>query len=360
MNKKNVVGVILIAFFIGAIGSIVIGRFVIPYFADFKNLSFLNRISSEAPIIINHREEVHLNEGANLIDLSKQAGNYTVGFYRQAPGGGIKFLGNGIIMSNDGLIFTTKQVAASTQGSSPLWAVLNDGTKYQATIRATDPRADLAVVTISANNLSVAPLSDAKALLAGQRILGIGQSNREQFHKFLTGLVTNSMANNADLDRVFSSIAFEETIKTDANISADYFGGPVLNLEGKVVGMMANINNNILPSEDLQTALSSYLSTGKIIRPFIGIKYLSLSNSLAKVYSLPTGGALVNFVEDNSAAKRAGLLSSDLITSVDGIAIDGNNSFEYLFNNHPISQMRLKVLRAGKEMEIIVQPDSNE
>src|SRR3989344_5020849 len=109
MNRKQLTIIILIAFFVGALGSILLGRFTLPYLSRYQGLSWLSKLSTTSPIVINRREEVHLNEGANLIDLAKQAGNYTVSFYKGVLPN-YKFVGNGIIMSSDGLIFTTKEV----------------------------------------------------------------------------------------------------------------------------------------------------------------------------------------------------------------------------------------------------------
>lgn len=354
--RKQIIWTIVIAFFVGATGSIVLGRFVIPYFATFKGLSILNKLSTSAPIIINRREEVQLNEGVNLMDLSRQASNIVVSFYYGMEPN-YKFTGNGIIMSNDGMIFASRSVFLPESGK--LIAMLNDGTSYSATIRAVDPRSDLVVITIDAKNLPVAQLADARSLNVGQRVLGVGGSNVAQNYKITNGFVTNSMSNVSSPDRVYNSKAFEETIETDAVITSEFFGGPMINLNGRVVGMMANTANNILPAEDLQTALFSYLATGKVIRAFIGIQYLNLSQSLAKLRNLSQSGALVTQVDLNSSASRGGLLVNDFIVSVDGQAIGAGNSFEYLFNNHPISAMKLKVIRTGVEKELTIQPDSN-
>ncbi len=350
MNRKQLVTFILIAFFIGAIGSIAIGRFVIPYLATFPKLQSLNRLATNSPIIVNRREEVQLNEGVNLIDLVKQAGNITATIY-SGNNGNYKFAGNGIIVSSDGLIFTTKQVGSS---AGNLIVVLNDGTSFPATVGPADPRSDLMVIKIPAQNLSVAEFDEARSLQAGQRVIGIGPSTKEFNHKFTTGFVSKTISNTASLERVFLSQAFEESFDTDAAIRPEFFGGPMINLQGKVVGMMSNANSNILPAEDLQTALISYFANTKILRPNLGIKYLSLSKSLATLKGLQQAGALVLEVQAGTPAQKAGLLANDFIIELDGQNLQ-NSSLEYLLNRHSITDMKIKVLRAGNPVELTVK-----
>lgn len=352
MTKKNLPWLLLLIIVFGAFGSILFSRGLFPYFATYPGFAWLNKLSTDSPIIINRTSQVQLNEGVNIIDLVKQSGNITVSIFAGSGNTISKFLGNGVIMSPDGLIFTSKTAINSAAGK--MTVVLNDGTAYEATVGPTDPRSDLAILTIPARNLPTAQMGLARELVPAQRIIGIGQSQAENTRKFLTGFVTNSMRNAHSLERVFTTHAFEETIETDAVIPAEFYGGPAINLNGKVVGLMANTRSNILPSEDLQTALASYLANSKIVRPFIGVKYLSLSASLAKLKGLPQAGALVTGFEDSSSAKQAGVMVNDLIVAVAGEKIDDSQTFEHLFNHRAEGPIELEVIRAGVSVKISV------
>lgn len=357
MNKRNWHWHLLVIIIFGALGSIVFSRWLFPYFATYPGLSWLNKLSTNYPIIINRTQEVQLNEGVNIIDLVRQSGSVTVSIYSGSTGSVGKFLGNGVIMSSDGLIFTSR---TAIQGNAKLTVVLTDGTSYEATLGPTDPRSDLAVLTIPARNLPTAQAASARELVAAQRIIGIGGSQAEGTRKFVTGFVTNTMKNAHSLERVFTTNAFEETIETDAVITPEFFGGPAINLNGKLIGLMANTRSNILPVEDMQTALASYLSTGKITRPFVGLKYLSLSKSLAALKGLPQAGALVTGFEDFSSAKKAGIAVGDLIVALDDQEVTDERSFETMFNQHPIAPMKLTIIRAGARMEVTVTVESND
>ena len=120
MTKKQITWIILSAFFIGGIGGVFMGRFFIPYIASVTGISSLNKLVTTSPIVVTRTQEVQLNEGVNIIDLVKQAGNSTVSIYDPAN----NFLGNGVIVSSDGLIFTSNTILGK---QTSVTVVTNDG-----------------------------------------------------------------------------------------------------------------------------------------------------------------------------------------------------------------------------------------
>lgn len=347
MKRNNWFWLILLILILGGIGGVLFGRFLIPALSNVPGFSWAQKLESNNPVIINRREEVQLNEGANILELVRQASTYTVSLYSQTPN--IKFLGNGIITSADGMVVVSR---ASLGNATSINVVTNDGTNYTGLVRAMDPRSELAVVTVTAKNLTFAQFADASNLQASQRLLFVGRSNDSFTHKFASGFVTDTVANTPSLDHVFSSESFENTIQSDAKLSADFVGGPVVNLDGRVVGMV-NSSMGILIGENLQTAVSSFLQNGKIVRPAFGIKYLNLSQALAGLKGLPQAGLLVASVDENSPAKKAGLLTNDLIIAVDGADIT-NNNFEKIVNSHGLSPIPLMIIRNGSQQSISI------
>lgn len=245
MKSKQIILVLVIAFFVGGIGGVMMNRFLLPYLSTFPGFSFLNQIVSSAPIVINRREEVQLNEGVNLIDLIKQSGNITVGIYDNKN----NFLGNGIIATSDGLIITTSQIIANQPQVS---VITTDGQKFPAALKVKDTKSNLVLLYIVANNLPVVQFDDAASLQAGQRVLFIGRGNANFQHEALAGFVKQSLANQLQ----------NQQISTDAVVSNDFFGGPVVNLNGSVVGLVISANQNII-GEDLKIFLSNYLVNPK-------------------------------------------------------------------------------------------------
>lgn len=343
MKIKYAVWVLVIAFIIGGIGGVLFNRFLIPFMSSLPGLSWMQKLESSNPVIINRREEVSYNEGTNLINLSKQAAAYTVSIYSAQQ----KFLTNGIIVSADGMVLSSKANLPATGGVT---IITNDGSNYPGAIRALDPRSDLAVITFNGSNLPFAQFSDSWNLQTSQRLIYIGRGNKEFQRQFGSGAVTQNASNQASLERVFSSENFENTVLTDAKLTSDFIGGPILNLNGEVVGMTQS-SLQVLPSEALATAVQSFFSGGKIARPVLGVKYLYLSAALAKLKSLPQAGLLVQSVDAGSPAAKAGLVANDLIINFDNQAVPDSN-FEKILNQHAITQVPIEVLRNGEQLTL--------
>lgn len=354
MNRKQLISVTLIAFFVGAVGSIAVSRFLIPYTASVTGWQALNKLVTSSPIVVNRREEIFLNDGVNLIELAKQAGNFTVTLYSKDANP--TFLGNGIILTSDGLIFTSKTILA---GKTELVVLTNNGNSYKASVRAVDPKSDLAAITINEKNLNTPTFASSLDLQVGQRVLTIGESNTAFTRSFMQGYVINSATNyKSSLWRTYSTEVLEDFFETDAAINTGRFAGsPLINLEGKLVGMVtASAAQKIVTAENLQTALASYLADGKIVRPRLGLSYFQLSKSLATLRGFNRSGILV--AQTNAASPAAGkFLTNDLIFEVDGQNVE-NQSFEQLINRHAIGEIKLKLLRNDKEMEVKVNLES--
>jgi serine protease Do len=350
MNRKQVVIWIILIFIIGGIAGIVFNRYLLPALADVRGFGWVSRLQATYPIVINRREEIQLNEGVNLIELTKQANTMTVSIYSAREPR--RLLGNGFILSSDGLIFTAKEVVGS---QNEFIVALNDGSVFQGTVRALDPKSELAVMTIAGRDLRQAQFADASNLQVGQRIIALGRTDREFTRKLASGLVTKTVMNNANPDKVLSSEVIEETVETDALINSEFVGGPVINLQGRVVGMVANSSGKILLAESMDTALRSFLEQGRIQRPRLGIKYQVIRKTAANIRQLASTGALVVDLEEGPA-KAAGLQKNDLITRFNGQSVD-ETSFEYLLDKNYLGEVRLTVLRAGAAQEIVIKPE---
>jgi len=348
MSKKLLINMVVVAFIVGAMGSVVLNRYVIPSASNLPGLSWLSSLSYNSPIVITRREEVRLNEGVNLIELTKQAQTVTVSIYDSAQ----KFLGNGIIITSDGTIFTTKDVVgALTQVS----VVSNDGTAYQGLVRATDPKSPLAVVSVTGSDMPVAQFADAGAMQTAQRILALGRTSQEFTRKFASGLITQTMNNHTDTAQTLSTENFVATISTDASLDAGFIGGPVVNLQGQIVGLVTAASGQVLPSEAIDGAVQTYLQFGKIQRPVIGLSYMNVPGNIARLRNLPAAGALVTAVEANGPAARAGLAANDLITAVNGQKI-GTTIFEQYITTQGMNEMRLTVRRGTADVEVTLKP----
>lgn len=341
---RNLVLWIFIIALVGGISGVLFNKFVIPTLSHVRGLTWVSKLESNTPVIINRREVVQFTDGTDLLNLTKQIEASTVSIYQAN-----KFVGNGIIATSDGMIVTTKSVVSA---AGPYIAVLNDGRQFPMAVRALDPKSEIAIATVSVNNLPFVQWAAAADLETSQKLVFIGRSNASFTHEFALGQITQRLINQRSVDRVFDSESLETNITSDAKLTSDFVGGPVSNLEGKIVGLTQS-NLGILIAENIQSAISSYFTTNKIVRPALGIKYLNLSEETAAIRGLTQAGVYVISVADGPA-KLAGVLPNDLIIAADNKDLKSNN-FEQILNGHSVSDFPITVLRGTNQIDLTVK-----
>jgi serine protease Do len=153
-----------------------------------------------------------------------------------------------------------------------------------------------------------------------------------------------------------NSESLEGLIQTDAAINPGNSGGPLLNLAGEVIGIAtatASSAQNIgfaVPSNTAQAILNNYLKNGKIIRPFLGVGTVLLSKEVATLNNLPQG-ALVRSVQAGSAAEKAGIKVTDIVTELGGQKIDETTSLAKALGTHQVGEkVTIKMWRTGGEI----------
>jgi serine protease Do len=226
--------------------------------------------------------------------------------------------GSGVIIREDGVILTNYHVV---QGARTVEVGLADGTSHTGQVLGGDPGVDIAVVRIQARGLPVAPLADSDRLQPGQSAIAIG--NPLGLERSVTRGVISAV------NRAPPGLRMEELIQTDAAINPGNSGGPLLDSQGRVVG----INTVILRGDPRTTPTGAVglgfavpinlaadianqlLTTGRIRRAFLGINYQDLDPELVRQYRLPVASGIVLLhVEPNSPAGRAGLRRGDIVT----------------------------------------------
>ncbi|MCL5733842.1 MAG: trypsin-like peptidase domain-containing protein [Patescibacteria group bacterium] len=285
------------------------------------------------------------------------------GTQKQEVGGG-----SGFIISSDGLILTNKHVVSEKNASYTV--LTNDGKKYDAKVLAQDPATDLAVVKINQTGLPTVKLGDSDSVQLGQTAIAIGNALGE-FRNTVSAGVISGLARTITASGAGISETIEGVFQTDAAINAGNSGGPLLNLKGEVIGIntaMVSGAQNIgfaIPINKAKRDIDSVKTTGKIISPYLGVRYILITPDLAKKEKLSVeNGALVRgeknepAVIKNSPAGKAGIQAEDIIVSVNGVKIDQNNSLASLVQKYKVGdKINLKVLRNGKELsfEVILE-----
>lgn len=273
--------------------------------------------------------------------------------------------GTGFIISSDGLILTNKHVVADVQAEYTV--LTNDEKKYQAKVLARDPLKDLAIIKIEAVNLPMVTLGNSDNVKIGQTAIAIGNALGEFRNTIsvgvISGLSRTIIASGGGLQEELRNI-----IQTDAAINQGNSGGPLLNLKGEVIGIntaVASGAQNIsfaLPINEAKKAISTVKSQGKIIYPYIGIRFVNITEKIQQDNKLrvSAGAWLKPSASDpavlkNSPAEKAGLKEGDIITEVNGEKVTSKKIVSDLIAQYNVGDtIKLKVLRGSQELLILV------
>jgi serine protease Do len=293
------------------------------------------------------------------ISTSRNIQDFFSGQTVQQTGGG-----TGFVLTSDGLIVTNKHVVADA--GAEYTVITSDGKSYKATVLSRDTFNDLAVVKIDATGLKPVELGDSAALNVGQWVIAIGNALGQFQNSVTVGVVS---AKERQLSA--SGESLDGLIQTDAAINPGNSGGPLVNLAGQVVGINTAIAGNAegigfaINIDSVKTALDSVEKTGKIVRPYLGVRYLSINKEIAQSSKLPVDkGALVYrgtgaadvAVVPGSPADKAGLKENDIITKINGQEINETTSLVSLLQKYKVGDtISLSILRQGQEIKVDVK-----
>jgi S1-C subfamily serine protease len=254
--------------------------------------------------------------------------------------------GSGFFVSSDGLIVTNKHVV--DQKDVEYTVFTNDGKKHSAKVLARDPVLDIALIKINGSNFSYLNLGNSDALQVGQSAIAIGNALGEFRNTVSVGVISGLARSITAGDSFGKSETLDKVIQTDAAINPGNSGGPLLNLSGQVIGVNVAIvqgSQNIgfsLPVNSIKGVIESVKTTGKIVRPYLGIRYVAINadmkekNNLTVDYGvIVKGGTDKNelAVIPGSPADKAGIVENDIILEIDGVKLGIRYIFRG-FSNH--------------------------
>lgn len=286
--------------------------------------------------------------------------------------------GSGVIFKKENgkaYIITNNHVV---EGASSLKVSLYDGTEVTAKLVGSDSLTDLAVLQISDDHVTkVAHFGDSSDLRTGETVIAIG----DPLGKDLSRTVTQGIVSGVDRTISMSTSAGETSInviQTDAAINPGNSGGPLLNTDGKIVGInsMKISEDDVegigfaIPSNDVKPIAEELLSKGQIERPYIGVSMLDLEQvpqnyqegTLGLFGSQLNKGVYIREVASGSPAEKAGLKAEDIIIGLKGKEIDtGSELRNILYKDAKIGDtVEVKILRNGKEMTKKIKLDQKE
>lgn len=277
--------------------------------------------------------------------------------------------GTGFVVDKKGYILTNRHVVNDSEAEYTV--LTNDGEKLDAKVLARHPARDLAVLKVD-QELPALTLADSAELKLGQTAIAIGNALGEFKNTVSTGVVSG-------LDREITAQGagriehLDQLIQTDAAINQGNSGGPLLDLKGEVVGIniaMAQTAENIgfaIPINQAKASIDQVKKEGKITIPFLGVRYLTIDETLAQQNNLPVEhGALILSGEQSgqvavvpgSPADKAGLRENDIILSIDGEKITPENSLGDIIITKEIGQkVELEYYSKGETKKTTVELD---
>lgn len=249
--------------------------------------------------------------------------------------------GSGVIISADGYIVTNNHVVAD---SDELEVILNDKRSFPATIVATDPSTDLAVIQIKGSNLPFITFANSDDLRLGEWVLAVG--NPLSLETTVTaGIVSAKGRSIGILNQVRNSKEninpIESFIQTDAAVNPGNSGGALVNLRGELVGINTAIASPTgsyagysfaVPTTIVKKVTADLLKYGNVQRGYMGVFMDEVNSKVAEELDLKVneGVYIKGFSDNNSAAKAAGLKIGDVITKIDGIEVKSANKLQEL------------------------------
>ncbi|HWX18260.1 MAG TPA: trypsin-like peptidase domain-containing protein [Chthoniobacterales bacterium] len=265
--------------------------------------------------------------------------------------------GSGFIVRPDGYILTNFHVV---EAADKIDVKLKDGREFPATVVGTDEKTDVAVIKIEAKDLPVVQLGDSDAVRVGQFAFAIGAPFKLDY-TFTYGVVSGK-----GRSKLFTSggYSISDYLQTDASINPGNSGGPLCDIDGKVIGMNTLINGlnrglGFAIPINLAKEIGTELIAGhKIIRPWLGIRIETLGDdsSIRDLFKGIEKGVVVRTIEADAPAYKSDLRPFDVITQVDGTAVETDSQMQHEILKKKVGQnVELTVWRKGQTMKVPVK-----
>ncbi len=270
-------------------------------------------------------------------------------------------LGTGVIVSENGYILTNEHVSGSKY--SNCYVTLNTGNTYNGNVVWSESNLDLAIVKINVKNLNYAKLGNSDKINAGEAVYAIGNPIGFEFQRTVTAGIISAINRTVRIEEKDRVSYMDDLIQTDATINLGNSGGPLINIDGEVIGIntvkitSAEGIGFAVPINPVKEVVNQYIKNGKFEEASIGIfaydknviPYIDLSKKIAK-------GIYVAQVIKNSPAYKSGLREEDIILKIDNKELEKMCDLRcYIYTKKPGEQVELTILRDNIEMKVNVK-----
>jgi Do/DeqQ family serine protease len=264
-------------------------------------------------------------------------------------------LGSGVIISEEGYILTNNHVI---DGADEVRIAMVDGRELIAKVVGVDPATDMAVLKIPSGDLPAAVLADSSDIRVGDLAFAIG-------NPFGVGQTVTMGIISATERTGFGITEYEDFIQTDAAVNPGNSGGPLIDAEGRVIGINTAILSRsggfhgigfAVPINLARFTMEQLIRNGRVIRGYLGIYIQPVTPGAAKAARVPVnGGAMIAGFSPGSPAEAAGLRAGDVIVGVNGVRVMGSPELRLAISQIPPGSVaRLQVLRRGEELQVPV------
>jgi serine protease Do len=309
------------------------------------------------------------NVGQSVVSVNVTGQAQNSGSFFGFSGSETQSAGTGIILTNDGLIMTNRHVVPS--GTTKISVTLSDGTVYDDVKlvgrTSSNDSLDVAFIKIQdvkGKKLAPVTIGNSSAVKVGDPVVAIGNALGQFQNTVTSGIISGyGRSVQASASDGSSSENLDDLFQTDAAINEGNSGGPLVNLDGQVIGMNTAVASNsqsigfAIPINDLTGLIDSVKKDGKLQRPYLGVVYVPITNDVAKQYNLgvsqgafiPTEDEAGMTVIENGPADKAGVKPGDIITKIDDKAINQTASITSILDKHKVGDsVTLTIVRGGK------------
>lgn len=363
----------VLIFVVGGIGGV---GTILLFSANNGQIASKLGIKDFSSISIPTKQKIVIEESSAIIDASNKVSSSVVSITQKKTVQSVfgayetEGAGTGFIITSDGLILTNKHVVVDATATYQV--ITMDGKIYDATVQSLDSVNDLAVMKIDARGLTAVELGDSDELKVGQWVIAVGNSLGKFQNSVTAGVVSaKDRKIQASDSNGASSETLNDLLQTDAAINPGNSGGPLVNLAGQVVGINTAVAADAqgigfaIPINAAKSAIDSIKKTGRIIRPYLGVRYFEITPAIAKQSNLAVdhgalvqrGANLTDFaVVPGSPANKAGIVENDIITEINSEKIDVNNSLISLVQKYQVGdEIKIKIFSKGVEKELTIK-----
>ncbi len=265
--------------------------------------------------------------------------------------------GSGVIIGSEGVILTNSHVVAQ---ADEVTVELQDGRRLKAKSWATDPRRDVAIVKVEPSEpLPYAEMGDSDDMQIGDWVLALG--NPFNVGTSVTQGIISATGRTTNINEL------ESYLQTDAAVNPGNSGGPLINLNGQVIGINTAISSHsggydgvsfAIPINMVRGIADQLINTGKVRRSYLGIGLQPLDEKLQNYFDLKDGGVLVTLVNSDTPASKAGVQQHDIIVELAGKKIANRTTLMNMVDALPPGKSQsLVVMRNGRRLELTVTPE---